>query len=48
MTLKVNVKPLAEKNPTGTSCAAIKQHATVGVVWEKECFAGKMEHDQLS
>lgn len=38
MTLKVNVKPLAEKNPIGTLCAAIKWQATVGVVRQKEMF----------
>lgn len=36
MTLKVNVKPLAEKNPVGTLCAAIKWQTTVGVVRQKE------------
>lgn len=45
MTLKVNVKPLAEKNPIGTLCAAIKWQTTVGVVRQKECFPGKMEQD---
>lgn len=45
MTLKVNVKPPAEKNLVGTLCAATKWHARVGGVQEKQCFAGKMEHD---
>lgn len=48
MTLKVNVKPLAEKNPTGTLCATMKWYTMVGDVEEK-CCAGKTEHDdQLS
>jgi len=45
MTLKVNVKLLAEKNPIGTLCAATKRHTTVGVILEKECIAEKTEHD---
>lgn len=49
MTLKGNVKPLAEINPISTLCTTIKWHTMVGAVQEKECFAGKMEHDdQLS
>lgn len=49
MTLKVNVNPLAEKNPIGTLCVVIKWQEIVSVVQEKDCFVVKKEHDdQLS
>lgn len=45
MPFKVNVKPLAGKNPIGILCAATTWQKTVGIVREKECFAEKMEQE---